>query len=417
MRVNLHPGASRSAGSTRAGRIVESCVHCGLCSAACPTYELLDHELDSPRGRIYLIRAMLEGGQVSARTREHLDRCLGCRACEPACPSGVAYGELIDLGRAELDRRLPRKPTMRLARWALRRFVQSPRLFGSALALARLARPALPSRWRHVVPARPTRLPRPASTHARSVLSLTGCVHRSLAPQHDDALALVLDQFQVSLLKPDGSGCCGAIDHHQGAEHDALAQMRRNIDAWWPLVEGGAEAIVLSSSGCGALVRQYGELLKSDSRYAGKAARIARLLMDPVELIGRLWQEKPLELSPLTREDANISFHAPCSLQHGQRLGGQVERLLAQAGYHLNPVAESHMCCGSAGTYSILQPALADRLRERKLAHLLRGQPALVASANVGCIAHLQARSAVPVVHWLELLAARLLPTATRAPV
>jgi len=409
MRVEFDQWMKASNVAPDAQSAIQSCVHCGLCSSVCPTYDLLDHELDSPRGRIYLIRDMLQGSPVSARTRDHLDRCLTCRACETACPSGVEYGQLIDIGRQEIERRLPRSLAARLQRSLLRRALQSRRLLNIALQAAWAVRHLLPVGLRKHIPVRPAAsVARPATRHARRVLTLRGCVQGSVAPGHDDALARLLDHFGVTLVTVERSGCCGAISQHLGAPEEARQAMRRNIDAWWPLVEAGAEAIVLTSSGCGSMVEDYAHLLKDDTRYAAKARRISALLRDPVELLGSLWSTASLPLTPLQPGQEKLVFHPPCSLQHGMRLKGRVELLLQRAGYQLTPVADSHLCCGSAGTYSLLQPALAAQLGQRKLDKLMAAQPRAIASANVGCIMHLQKESPVPVRHWLEILAERL---------
>ena len=409
MRVELDSRLQGSATAAEARRIIESCVHCGMCTSVCPTYEVLDHELDSPRGRIYLIREMLQGGAVSEQTRKHLDQCLTCRACETACPSGVEYGHLIDIGRQEIDRLAPRSTAQRWMRGLLRRSLLSPLLIRSSLQLGWALRAIVPRRLRIRIPARPSLSSTwPTGRHPRRVLTLTGCVQPIMAPGYDLALARLLDRFGLSLIPVRETGCCGALSQHLGAADDAANAMRRNIDAWWPLIADGAEAIVATSSGCGVMVKDYGHLLQHDAAYAAKARRVSELLRDPAELIADLWEAQPLALEPVAPDDESLAFHPPCTLQHGLRLKGRVESLLQRAGYRLTPVRESHMCCGSAGTYSILQPALAETFRSRKIANLMRGHPRTIASANVGCITHLQQQSPVAVRHWLELLADRL---------
>jgi len=409
MRVEFDQWMNASTAAADVKRVIESCVHCGICTSVCPTYELLDHELDSPRGRIYLIRDMLQGAAVSARTRDHLDRCLTCRACESACPSGVEYGQLIDIGRQEVERRVPRSLPERIKRTLLRRALQNRPLVRVALHVAWMLRALMPASLQKRIPRRPARTGAwPTRPHTRKVLTLLGCVQGTVAPGYDRALARILDQFGVALVAVKGSGCCGAISQHLGAPQEALQAMRRNIDACWPLVEAGAEAILLSSSGCGSMVEDYAHLLKDDPLYATKAARISALLRDPVELVGSLWSTGSLPLAPLPAGQEKLVFHPPCSLQHGMRLKGRVELLLQRAGYQLAPVSEGHLCCGSAGTYSLLQPALAGQLGSRKLDKLMASQPQAIASANIGCIMHLQKDSPVPVRHWLEILADRL---------
>ncbi|WP_137893111.1 glycolate oxidase subunit GlcF [Ramlibacter sp. 2FC] len=408
MRIELEDSLQGQVDAADASRIIQSCVHCGLCTAACPTYELLDHELDSPRGRIYLIREMLQGAPASATTREHLDRCLSCRACEPACPSGVEYGHLIDIGRQEIERRAPRPAAQRWLRSLLRRSLSNERLVRMALGLAWRVRPVLPARLKARVPPRPSHSAWPRARHARRVLTLRGCVQPTLAPGYDAALARLLDRFGISLVGIEGTGCCGALSQHLGGADQTANAMRRNIDAWWPLLDQGAEAIVASSSGCGAMLKDYGHLLQHDPAYAAKARRISAMLRDPAQLLVDLWESQPLTLQPVSPGEERLAYHAPCTQQHGLRIQGPVEALLKRAGYQLAPVAEPHMCCGSAGTFSILQPELAGRLRERKLGHLTAGLPMRIASANIGCILHLQQTSPVAVHHWLELLEARL---------
>nr|WP_198980543.1 glycolate oxidase subunit GlcF [Herbaspirillum sp. ASV7] len=413
MRVEFDQWMKASSAAPDAQRIIESCVHCGICTSVCPTYDLLDHELDSPRGRIYLIRDMLQGAPVSARTRDHLDRCLTCRACESACPSGVEYGRLIDIGREEVERRVPRSLVERIKRTLLRRALRSRRMLRVTLQVAWTLRGMMPAGLRRRIPAPPAALAvQPASQlarqHARRVLTLNGCVQGTVAPGYDQALARILDHFGVTLVTAKGTGCCGAISQHLGAADEAKQAMRRNIDAWWPLLEAGAEAIVLTSSGCGSMVEDYAHLLKDDPGYASKAKHISALLRDPVELVGSLWSVSNLPLAPLPSGQEQLVFHPPCSLQHGMRLKGRVELLLQRAGYQLAPVADGHLCCGSAGTYSLLQPVLAAQLGQRKLEKLMAGKPQQIASANVGCIMHLQKESPVPVRHWLEILAERL---------
>jgi glycolate oxidase iron-sulfur subunit len=383
-----------------ADEILGACVHCGFCTAVCPTYQLLGDELDGPRGRIYLIKMTLEGRETSARTQKHLDRCLGCRACETACPSGVAYGRLADIGRAVVEHRAGRPWLDRLRRLALRKLMAYPRRFAALLAAARLARPWLPQPLRAKVPARP---PRPAAfsarPHGRKVLVLPGCVQPVLAPAIDAAMDRVLDRLGIAVVRAEGSGCCGALSHHLSAHGESLDFMRRNIDAWWPHIEQGAEAIVANASGCGVMVKEYGLVLKHDPAYAAKAARVSALARDIGEILAA---EDWGALRPVTPR--RIAFHSPCTLQHGQKLDGLVEGLLTGLGFELVPVADVHLCCGSAGTYSILQPELSARLLANKLRALEAGNPELIATANIGCLHHLQTQARVPLQHWIELL-------------
>ena len=382
-----------------ADRILRACVHCGFCNATCPTYQLLGDELDGPRGRIYLMKQMFEGAPVTEHTRLHLDRCLTCRNCETTCPSGVQYGRLVDIGRELIERRAPRPASEQIFRTGLRKGLQRPALFRPFLKLGQALRPALPAALRAKVPAPGRALERPPRRHPRTMLVLEGCVQPDLAPQTNAAAARVLDRLGISLLAAPEAGCCGAIDQHLGAPEAARAAMRRNIDAWWPYVEAGAEAIVMTASGCGSLVKEYDHHLQDDPRYGAKAARVSALTRD----LGEVLAGEDLGALRLAAP-RRIAFHAPCSLQHGQKLKGLVEGILERLGFELTPVHESHLCCGSAGTYSILQPELSTQLRERKLGHLQGGDPELIASANIGCQMHLQAGTPLRVVHWIELL-------------
>jgi glycolate oxidase iron-sulfur subunit len=391
--------------ATRAGReadeILRNCVHCGFCNATCPTYQLTGDELDGPRGRIYLIKQVLEGTPPGEQTRLHLDRCLTCRACETTCPSGVDYHRLLDTGREITAQALPRNLPQRLLRLALRRVFTQPRLFRALLRTGQAVRPLLPGALRTRIPARqPLDAPRAAGSHTRTMLLLDGCVQPALAPQINQAAARVLDALGITLLAARHAACCGALSHHLDAQAEALAFARRNIDAWWPQIEAGAEAIVVTASGCAPMVKDYGRLLADDPAYAERAARVSLLARDLSEVVAAEQPERTLGQAPGTR----IAFHSPCTLQHGQRITGVVEGLLGRLGYALTPVADSHLCCGSAGTYSILQPDLAGRLRTNKLAALEQGAPELIATANIGCHQHLGSEAGVPVVHWIELL-------------
>lgn len=383
-----------------ADRILRSCVHCGFCTATCPTYQLLGDELDGPRGRIYLIKQMLEGQPVTAETQLHLDRCLTCRACETTCPSGVQYGQLVDIGRGIVEQRVPRPLRQRLVRRALRLLIPHARRFGALLRVGQALRPALPAGLRAKVPARQKAGDWPAPRHARRMLVLAGCAQSSATPDTNAAAARVLDRLGISLTVAPEAGCCGALSLHLSAEGEALGYMRRNVDAWWPHIEQGIDAIVMTASGCGVLVKDYGRLLQDDPAYAAKAERISALTRDLSEVLAAE------DLSPLrvAGHRPRIAFHAPCTLQHGQRLTGVVEALLSGLGFEVTEVADGHLCCGSAGTYSILQPELSKQLRDNKLARLQETEPELIVTANVGCQLHLQSASEIPVKHWIELL-------------
>jgi glycolate oxidase iron-sulfur subunit len=381
--------------------ILRSCVHCGFCTATCPTYQLLGDELDGPRGRIYLMKQVLEGQAVSGKTQAHLDRCLTCRACETTCPSGVRYGRLLDIGREVVEARVARPLRERLLRRLLRAVVPHRSRFEALLGLGRAVRPLLPAALRRLVPPAAPAGDWPAPRHARRVLMLEGCVQPGLAPRINAATARVLDRLGLSVVRTPAAGCCGALSHHLSATDEARAFVRRNVDAWWPQIEAGAEAIVLNASGCGVVVKDYGHLLADDAAYAARAARVAALAVDVGELLAREGVEA---LRATAEKPRRVAFHAPCTLQHGQNLPGLIERLLTDAGIELTPVPDAHLCCGSAGTYSILQKDLSERLRDNKLAALQSGAPAVIATANIGCLHHLQAAAAVPVVHWIELL-------------
>ena len=394
----------------QAAEILRKCVHCGFCTATCPTYQLLGDELDGPRGRIYLIKQMLEGAPVSAKTRLHLDRCLTCRSCETTCPSGVDYAHLLDIGRRIVEEKLPRKGGDALQRAVLREALPRPAIFGAAVKLGQMLRPLLPSALADKLPAgaADTARPWPEKTgHRRRMLALAGCVQPALAPNINAATARVLDRLGIALFEAARAGCCGAVRFHLNDQDGAKDDMRRNIDAWWPYVESGVEGIVVTASGCGVQVRDYGHVLADDAVYAEKAARISALCRDPAEVISA---ERAGLLAVLGTQPGRgkLAFHSPCTLQHGLKIRGVAEELLVAAGYELTPVADGHLCCGSAGTYSLLQPELSKRLRDNKLAALTAGSPATVATANIGCLSHLQAGSVLPVRHWVELIDAAL---------
>lgn len=401
MQTSLTPDILDTTAGREADAILRSCVHCGFCTATCPTYQLLGDELDGPRGRIYLIKQMLEGQPAGRETQRHLDRCLTCRACETTCPSGVRYGRLADIGRAVAERRIQRPWTERAYRRLLRAVIPHAARFGALLRVGQALRPLLPTALRAKLPARQAAGDWPAPRHARRMLVLAGCAQSSATPNTNAAAARVLDRLGISLLVAPEAGCCGALSHHMSAEHEARDFMRRNIDAWWPHVEQGIEAIVMTASGCGVMVKDYGALLRDDPAYAAKAARISALTRDLSEVLAAEDLDR-LRRAPVSRR--RIAFHAPCTLQHGQKLTGAVEGLLSRLGYELAEVRDSHLCCGSAGSYSLLQPELSLRLRDAKIEALQSGRPDAIATANVGCQLHLAGAGGVPVVHWIELV-------------
>ena len=378
--------------------ILRKCVHCGFCTATCPTYQVLGDDLDSPRGRIYLIKRVLEGAPVTGRTRLHLDRCLTCRACETTCPSGVRYGRLVDIGREVVEKRTWRGPLDWAKRSILAFGLARAGIFSAALRIGRSFRPFLPGRLKKSIPAKTEQNASwPAPRHARKMLVLGGCVQPALAPSINAAAARVLDRLGISLMEAPGAGCCGGVRFHLNRHEAGRDDMRALIDAWWPLVEAyRVEAIVVTASGCGVTVKDYAHLLANDPDYRDKAARISALARDLCEVV-------PLDF-PQIRPHGRVAFQSPCSLQHGQQIRGRAEALLARAGYQSTPVRDAHLCCGSAGTYSILQSAIGSELRTRKLEALQEGGAPSIATANIGCLTHLQAASEVPVRHWIELV-------------
>ena len=400
---------------TTAGReaeaILRKCVHCGFCTATCPTYQLLGDELDGPRGRIYLIKQVLEGVPPTEKTRLHLDRCLTCRACESTCPSGVHYSRLLDIGRALVEERVPRTGMDAVMRGALRTVLPRPRVFGTAMKLGQMVRPLLPGVLKAKVPPLTSAGSVAPATATRKMLALAGCAQPSMYPNINGAAKRVLARLDIHLFEAEKAGCCGAVKLHLNDHAGAQENARRNIDAWWPHVMAGAEAIVITASGCGVQVKDYGHLLQDDAAYAEKAARIAELARDVSEVVAAEQDAllTLLEKSALAGRRP-LAFHSPCTLQHGLKLKGGVEQILVAAGFDLTPVADSHLCCGSAGTYSILQPDISIHLRDNKLAALTAGQPIGIASANIGCIAHLQAGTKLQIKHWIEWLDERLWP-------
>ena len=413
MQTRLAPEFADSPDGREAEAILRKCVHCGFCTATCPTYQLLGDELDGPRGRIYLMKQVLEGEKPTRKTQQHLDRCLTCRNCESTCPSGVQYGHLLDIGRKIVDAKVPRPAPEKALRWMLKEGLPSP-LFAPAMAMGKLVRPLLPHALKAKVPERQDPGVWPTRTHARKVLMLAGCVQPAMMPNINAATARVLDAAGIQTVIAPKAGCCGAVKFHLNDQDGGRAEMRVNIDAWWPLVESGeVEAIVMNASGCGVTVREYGHFLKDDTDYAAKAQRIGALTKDLSELLPTL-----VEALRATRPDRvpgppagdtgagrHLAFHPPCSLQHGQQLRGGVEQHLAAFGYKVQVArSESHLCCGSAGTYSVLNPDLSHQLRDRKLGHLNALGPDAIVSANIGCITHLQSGTPIPVRHWIEVL-------------
>lgn len=404
MQTNLHPLFKDSTQGKEADSILRSCVHCGFCTATCPTYQELGDERDGPRGRIYLIKALLEEGEATDKTRLHLDRCLNCRSCETTCPSGVEYGRLVDIGKEIIEQQQSRPMRERLLRWGLRRIMPYPRRFTPLLRLGQLFRPLLPSVLKHHVPARRSSGVWPSSSHPRVMLALAGCVQPGSTPNTNVAAATVLDRLGVTLVEESRAGCCGALSYHLSKHDEGLDFMRRNIDAWWPAIEAGAEAIVVTASGCGTTVKDYGHLLRDDSEYAARAARVSELAKDLSEVL----LSEDLASLTMKPDPLKTAIHCPCSLQHGQQLPDSVEIILKQSGVNLVDTAEKHLCCGSAGTYSILQPQLSQKLLDNKVKALLLENPERIVTANIGCQLHIESKSPVPVQHWIEIVAERL---------
>jgi glycolate oxidase iron-sulfur subunit len=415
MHTKLSPEFANTPDGEEAAAILGRCVHCGFCNATCPTYQLLGDELDGPRGRIYLIKQVLEGAPVTRSTQQHLDRCLTCLNCQTTCPSGVEYGHLVEIGRQLVEERVERPQTEKAVRWLLKEGLTSP-LFAAAMSVGQAVRPLLPGILRDKVPLRSRERPQrvrntdgPASAQKRKILLQKGCVQPSMMPNIDAAAARVFAKAGIEAVYAGAGGCCGALRTHLSDRAGGLADMRRNIDAWIPLLaQGDVEAIVSTASACGFAIKEYAHALAGDSEYAENARRVSGLARDLSEFLPDLVAALKDRVRP---EPAGcVAFHAPCTLQHGQGLRDSVETQLRALGFNVAAAGnESHLCCGSAGTYSILQPALAKQLRDRKLANLAKFEPHYILSANVGCIQHLQAGTATRVMHWIELLDQALL--------
>jgi glycolate oxidase iron-sulfur subunit len=410
MQTLLAEEFQNTAAGAEAVDILQSCVRCGFCTATCPTYQLLGDELDGPRGRIQLIKQTLEGHAPSRHTQVHLDRCLSCRACETTCPSGVRYGALLDIGRRVVDARVSRPWSERVQRWLWRTLLTS-RGFGPLYRLGQALRRFLPRglaaalQPRYAPATQPTAVSPDGPSQAvsaRRVVLLGGCVQPAMAPNITAASRRVLARLGFEAVTVPAAACCGSVRQHLGDPAGALAEARRNIDAWWPEVERGAAALVSDASACGLMLKDYGRLLQQDERYAARASRIAALACDIADLVSQQLPALQRQLRP--GRPPELAWHAPCTLQHGQRSRGVVEGILMAAGATLVPVADGHLCCGSAGVYAWLQPDISAPLRDRKLAALLAAGPQQILSANIGCIMHLAAAAPVPVRHWIEWL-------------
>ncbi len=402
MQTNLADFIKDTPQGQEADAILRKCVHCGFCTATCPTYQLLGDELDGPRGRIYLIKQVLEGKPATEKTQLHLDRCLTCRNCETTCPSGVNYGRLIDIGRDVVDQQVQRPFAQQLVRTALKEALPRPQLFGTAMKLGQVVRPLLLEELRNKVPEARDAGAWPTRSHARKMLLLDGCVQPAMSPSINAATARVLDKLGIQLQVAPKAGCCGAIRYHLNDQAGGLEDMRRNIDAWWPYIVAGVEAIVMTASGCGVTVKEYGHLLQDDPLYAEKAKRISELTKDLSEIMPVFEAELAHQLAgKITKR---VAYHPPCTLQHGQQIRGKVESVLRACGIDVNLCADSHLCCGSAGTYSVTQPELSYQLRDNKLKNLEATSPEVIVSANIGCLTHLQSGTETPVRHWIELI-------------
>jgi glycolate oxidase iron-sulfur subunit len=400
MQTKIKETLKKTARGKEADNLLRTCVHCGFCNATCPTYQLLGDELDSPRGRVYLIKQALEGQSVSDKTQRHLDRCLTCLACETTCPSGVRYSHLLDIGREWVEPRVTRRWPEAFKRKALRAILPYPKRFKPLLRLGQWLRPLLPFKLKKTIPTRqPAKIAWPTTQHSRTMLILDGCVQPALAPNINAAAAQVFERLGIRLLR--AKGCCGGISQHLAAPEEARQFMRRNIDAWWPFIEAGAEAIVMTASGCGSVVKEYAYYLQADPEYADKAKQISELTYDISEVLATL----DLASFQAVGNNRKVAFHAPCSLQHAQKIMGVVESILRAAGFQVTAVPDAHLCCGSAGTYSILETELSGLLLENKMNALVSGSPEVIATANIGCLNHLASGAALPVVHWVELLA------------
>lgn len=410
MQTNLADFIKNTPAGDEAEAILRACVHCGFCTATCPTYQLLGDELDGPRGRIYLIKQVLEGAPVTAKTQTHLDRCLTCRNCESTCPSGVRYGRLVDIGRSVVEQRVQRPLRERALRFALKEALPRRWLFTPVYKAGQALRPLLSKSLQDKLRPGEKAGAWPTRQHARTMLLLDGCVQPAMSPNINAATARVLDALGVQLIVAPKAGCCGALRHHLNDQEAALDDMRRNIDAWWPYVES-AEAIVMTASGCGATVKEYGHLLAHDANYAQKARRIAELTRDLSEIMPAFEAELAARLQGQIAH--RVAYHPPCTLQHGQQIRGKVEQVLRAVGVDVRLCADSHLCCGSAGTYSILQPELSQQLRDNKVANLEACAPDVIVSANIGCLTHLQSGTETPVRHWIELIDSALIHSST----
>ena len=400
MQTNLAPKFQQGRHAEAIETILRKCVHCGFCNATCPTYQIRGDELDGPRGRIYQMKQFFEGEPANPEMLKHLDRCLTCHACETTCPSGVIYTHLLEIGKTSIERELPRPWWDRARRWGIVRFINSGWLFALAVKIGQTFVPILPAKLRASVPARQTPVDRINAQHSRKVLMLGGCVQPTLAPNTNARASNLLNKFGIEVIELPENLCCGAAALHTSEPEYGMRQVKRLIDSWWPHIEAGAEAIVVTATGCGVTVKDYEHLLADDADYVAKAKKVSLLYRDLTELV-----EAEIEaMDPVEMPAKRVAVHTPCSMQHGLGITNRVETLLAKAGYEICAVAEGHLCCGSSGTYSMLQPVLGTQLRTNKIRALSINQPDIIATANIGCQMHLAQDNNLPVVHWIELL-------------
>ena len=382
MHVELNQLSISKLDNEKASQIIEACVHCGFCLATCPTYQLIGDELDSPRGRIYLIKSALENNQFSTSSLKHLDRCLTCRSCETTCPSGVEYGQLLEIGREFMESKRTKLQT--IYRFFVRKLLLTPLLFKSVGYFVRHSSIA-------------TKSIKPQEVES-TVLLLGGCVQPTLAPNINHSIKNILAKLNVNVIESPQRECCGALDQHLAASKDALNKVKRNIDLWSAQLNSGVTVIISSASGCGVMVKDYPALFEKTDPYYEKAELVSSKTQDIAEYLASK------DLTGLRLSESNISYHEPCTLQHGQKLGGLVESILAQFGYDKKPIKDSHICCGSAGTYSIFEAEISNQLKEKKLKNLKASNPEMIVTSNIGCLMHLQKGNSIPVKHWVELL-------------
>ncbi len=406
MQTNIDEALKNTHAGLEAERILRSCVHCGFCTATCPTYRLLGDELDGPRGRIYLIKGLLEGKETSDKTQMHLDRCLTCLACETSCPSGVEYGHLLDIGRQVINKKVRRTLTERSYRYLLRKILPYPKRVSFFLRLGRGLRFILPGKFRQMIPenkrVRITESSRRRVKYGRKMILFAGCVQPLLSPETNCASTRVLNRLGIETIISHGESCCGAINHHMADDDSGLTFIKNNIDAWWPYIEKGIEAIVISASGCGTMIKDYGYILRNDADYKDKAHQVSMMAKD----IGEIIVAEDIEtLRKIIRVNSRrIAFQNPCSLQHGQKIKDETENLLKKLGYQIHSIEDATQCCGSAGTYSLLQTELSEKLRRKKISTLEAVNPDVIMTANIGCQLHLQQANEIPVKHWIEIL-------------